>query len=82
MREPFKALSDSSLISTFTPQKDGTLLYGRVLISNIFIDHCFFFATYRQRVRLDNSINFPDICTCFNGLLKFENSFSMSPPQG
>lgn len=81
MRSSSKAQLDSFLVTTLTPQKDSTLLYDHLLISNIFIDHCLFFACYRQRVK-DNSINFLDICTYINVLFKFENSFSMSPPQG
>ena len=81
MRSSSKAQLDSFLVTTLTPQKDSTLLYDHLVISNIFIDQCLFFASYRQRVK-DNSINFLDICTYINVLFKFENSFSMSPPQG
>lgn len=45
-----EALSDSLLVTTMTPQKDNTFLYDHILISNIFIDQCLFFASYRQRV--------------------------------
>lgn len=47
-----KALLDSSLLTTGASRKDSTLLYDHVLISNIFIERCLFFASYRQRVRV------------------------------
>lgn len=47
-----KALLDSSLLIAGASRKDSTLLYDHVLIANIFIEPCLFFASYRQKVRV------------------------------
>lgn len=47
-----KAFLVSLLVTMCALWKDSTLLYDHVLISNIFIEPCLFFASYRPRLRV------------------------------